>query len=502
MEGFWHSAGSKALKMPRVSLQLKFAGNVARVYRWSLRHRVGLVPTKTEQNEPSQKDTPRRIIHFWNVFSPLSIDLCLSPPIFRGIPLSASGKKENLRATGAPVACATVLRWAPSRVTRRGALTATAAAAAAAAIFPSFPLPLSLSSSLRLTASTRSLLPVALLVPRGPLHPHHGAMVAWQPVLSATKYTFAVPFTSKCRNGCSPPPFLPFLSPSSSFVPPREARAPNRPSCESCSRLVSRSIRVFALIRARPGLPFFLFSSPPLLLSLPFQKVSNGFRPRYRRFAPLSPNGRTESDPRLEEVTLLDHDRGEERSVCFPRSRVSVPWHTNKCIDRYTLLARPRLKVQQSPASWTGRANRLASRDNAYTLDRKDRFERKRWLVEHQCLPEFFFTFFSSFSAGLLFFLPLVVVRVPPPPLGSRAPRVVNLLSSPFPLPFSLPPSLTLTCEPGTPFGSRGTVHRHGTHANSPIEMASLGCVGLWRVPQISKRSVEGNIFLCLLLRF
>lgn len=74
---------------------------------------------------------------------------------------------------------------------------------------------------------------------------------------------------------------------------------------------------------------------------------------------------------------------------------------------------------------------------------RKDRFERKRWLVEHQCLPEFFFTFFSSFSAGLLFFLPLVVVRVPPPPLGSRAPRVVNLLSSPFPLPFSLPPSLS-----------------------------------------------------------
>lgn len=120
--------------------------------------------------------------------------------------------------------------------------------------------------------------------------------------------------------------------------------------------------------QARP--PIFLFSSPPLLLSLPFQKVSNGFRPRYRRFAPLSPNGRTESDPRLEEVTLLDHDRGEERSVCFPRSRVSVPWHTNKCIDRYTLLARPRLKVQQSPASWTGRANRLASRDNAYTLAR------------------------------------------------------------------------------------------------------------------------------------
>lgn len=76
------------------------------------------------------------------------------------------------------MACATVLRWAPSRVTRRGALTATAAAAAAAAIFPSPPpLSLLLGCPPRLTASTRSLLPVpvALLVPRGPLHPHHGA---------------------------------------------------------------------------------------------------------------------------------------------------------------------------------------------------------------------------------------------------------------------------------------------------------------------------------------
>lgn len=72
------------------------------------------------------------------------------------MPLSSDGmeRKENLRATGAPVACATVLRWAPSRVTRRGALTATAAAAAAAAIFPSLPLCLS-SSAVRLVSPLR-----------------------------------------------------------------------------------------------------------------------------------------------------------------------------------------------------------------------------------------------------------------------------------------------------------------------------------------------------------
>lgn len=69
------SAGSKALKMPRVSLHLKFAGNVARVYIAARRHRVGLVPTKTERNEPSQKDTPRRIIHFERDAFLLPIDL-------------------------------------------------------------------------------------------------------------------------------------------------------------------------------------------------------------------------------------------------------------------------------------------------------------------------------------------------------------------------------------------------------------------------------------------
>lgn len=66
LEGFWHSAGSKALKMPRVSLHLKFAGNVARVYRWSGRDtELDPFQRRTEQNEPSRKDTPsRRIIHF------------------------------------------------------------------------------------------------------------------------------------------------------------------------------------------------------------------------------------------------------------------------------------------------------------------------------------------------------------------------------------------------------------------------------------------------------
>ena len=156
------------------------------------------------------------------------------------MPLSPDGmgRKENLRATGAPVACATVLRWAPSRVTRRGALTATAAAAAAAAIFPSPPpLSLLLGCPPRLTASTRSLLPVpvALLVPRGPLHPHHGAhgrvaasLLRYEIHLRCSVY-FQMP-----QRMLSSSFFYPFsLSLSSSFAALREPRAPNRPSCES-----------------------------------------------------------------------------------------------------------------------------------------------------------------------------------------------------------------------------------------------------------------------------
>lgn len=85
------------------------------------------------------------------------------------MPLSPDGmeRKENLRATGAPVACATVLRWAPSRVTRRGALTATAAAAAAAAIFPSPP---SVSPP-RLSASSHRFDSVPFAGARSPLGP-------------------------------------------------------------------------------------------------------------------------------------------------------------------------------------------------------------------------------------------------------------------------------------------------------------------------------------------
>lgn len=86
------------------------------------------------------------------------------------MPLSPDGmeRKENLRATGAPVACATVLRWAPSRVTRRGALTATAAAAAAAAIFPSPPPSV---SPPRLSASSHRFDSVPFAGARSPLGP-------------------------------------------------------------------------------------------------------------------------------------------------------------------------------------------------------------------------------------------------------------------------------------------------------------------------------------------
>lgn len=63
LEGFWHSAGSKALKMPRVSLHLKFAGNVARrVYIAAHRDTEldSFQRRRGKQNEPSQKDTSRR----------------------------------------------------------------------------------------------------------------------------------------------------------------------------------------------------------------------------------------------------------------------------------------------------------------------------------------------------------------------------------------------------------------------------------------------------------
>lgn len=113
----------------------------------------------------------------------------------------------RLRCTGAPVVSANVLQWAPSRVTRRGALAATAAAAVAAfspLCFATFLLRL-LFPYAQTHAHVRPLLP--LDAPRsswsrGPLgtptSPPWGPMVAWQAAFSSTKYTF--PFTPE-RNG-------------------------------------------------------------------------------------------------------------------------------------------------------------------------------------------------------------------------------------------------------------------------------------------------------------
>lgn len=110
-----------------------------------------------------------------------------------------------MRYTGAPVVCANVLQWAPSRVTRRGALTATAAAAAAA--FPPSPRYLP-PPSVSPHTHARPLLPLdgpRSSWSRGPLgtptSPLWGPMVAWQAAFSSTKYTFAVPFTPEQRNG-------------------------------------------------------------------------------------------------------------------------------------------------------------------------------------------------------------------------------------------------------------------------------------------------------------
>jgi len=129
---------------------------------------------------------------------------------------------DRLRYTGAPVVYANVLQWAPSRVTRRGALAATAAAAAAAAAFPPSPPSPSVSSY----THARPLLPLGgprSPWSRGPLgtptSPPWGPMVAWQAAFSSTKYTFAVPFTPERRNGryLLLPPFLRLLSVSLSF---------------------------------------------------------------------------------------------------------------------------------------------------------------------------------------------------------------------------------------------------------------------------------------------
>lgn len=63
---------------------------------------------------------------------------------------------RKLAVTGAPVICATVLQWAPSRVTRRGAPATTAAAAAAPSPSPPTSLSLFLPLSLTTLSSRRA----------------------------------------------------------------------------------------------------------------------------------------------------------------------------------------------------------------------------------------------------------------------------------------------------------------------------------------------------------
>lgn len=118
--------------------------------------------------------------------------------------------------------CANVLQWAPSRVTRRGALAATAAAAAAAFPPSSRYLP---PPSVSLHTHARPLLPLGgprSSWSRGPLgtptSPLWGPMVAWQAAFSYTKYTFAVPFTPEQRNGRFLL-LLPIFRSPSSFLP-------------------------------------------------------------------------------------------------------------------------------------------------------------------------------------------------------------------------------------------------------------------------------------------
>lgn len=85
---------------------------------------------------------------------------------------------DRLRYTGAPVVCANVLQWAPSRVTRRGALAATAAAAAAAFSPSPHHLLSPLSPHIHTPALSSPSAAQDRLGPAGPLarrHPHHGA---------------------------------------------------------------------------------------------------------------------------------------------------------------------------------------------------------------------------------------------------------------------------------------------------------------------------------------
>lgn len=122
--------------------------------------------------------------------------------------------------------CANVLQWAPSRVTRRGALAATAAAAAAAACPPSsryLPPP-----SVSLHTHARPLLPLGPRSSwsRGPLgtpHPHYGAPWSRGRQPSPTQNTpslFRLLLNSATDDSSSYSPHLSFAL----FLPPSVAR--------------------------------------------------------------------------------------------------------------------------------------------------------------------------------------------------------------------------------------------------------------------------------------
>lgn len=122
---------------------------------------------------------------------------------------------DRLRCTGAPVVCANVLQWAPSRVTRRGALAATAAAAAA------FPLSPRHLPSPRLPIYTCPPPPppwkfTIALVPRAPWHadiptmrPH--GRVAGSLLLHKIHLRCSVYFQTATDDTSSYRPFSPFV---------------------------------------------------------------------------------------------------------------------------------------------------------------------------------------------------------------------------------------------------------------------------------------------------
>jgi len=122
---------------------------------------------------------------------------------------SKRATRFRLRCTGAPAVSANVLQWAPSRVTRRGALAATAAAAVAA-FSPPLLRHLPPAPPVSLRANTRArppspLLgrPMVVLVPRASRHADipttrpHGRVAG--SLLLHKIHLCSVPFTLRCN---------------------------------------------------------------------------------------------------------------------------------------------------------------------------------------------------------------------------------------------------------------------------------------------------------------